>query len=276
MQIGRFEVTPHILGHLRLDGGSMFGAVPKNVWEQLSPPDEQNRIQLTARCLRVAFDDRVVLIDVGPGSKWNEKEGERFAIDTPSTDQWGFDLSSITDLVITHFHFDHAGGLTHLSGSGAVLPTFPKARIWVQEANLAVARKPSERERASYRAENIEFLADAELKVVSGSVEIFPDFWVHRSDGHTTGLQWIELRSESRSLVYPSDLMPTSAHIPVPFHMGYDMCVRELLDEKRDFIEQAIEKEWLVVFEHDPSVAAVSLNQDERGRPVINNTVDLA
>lgn len=255
-----------IFDRFRLDGGSMFGAVPKTMWHKIIDCDEKNRIPLVSRSLVVTSEKRKLLVDVGCGDKWSEKLSAIYAIEALPLEPQGFRKEEITDVILTHMHFDHAGGISHMSESGECVLTYPSANVFLQKANYENAKHPNIREAASYLPENVLPLKDAKLTFTEGSQEIYPNIWVHRADGHTHGLQWLEIRSEKETVVYPSDLMPTSRHVPLPYLMGYDIAAETALKEKQSFLEQAVQKNWLVVFEHDPDVEAGRIGCDERGR----------
>ncbi len=269
---GRFSIECINFGFFRLDGGAMFGSVPKNLWAKKIPADEENCIRLATRCLLIRDKNRVFLVDVGNGDKWTDKQRQIFGFQnlTPA-----LDARSVTDVVLTHLHFDHAGGISHwVNGDPAKLAlTYPQARIYLQESNFQNAQKPNIRERASYLRENVEPLKDASVTLCRGTQEIYPDIWVHQVNGHTEGQQWIEIKNGNTSLVYPTDLIPTSHHLPLPFVMGYDICVKTILKDKEDFLNQALTRDSIIVFEHDPEVAAVRIKRDEKGQIVIKETV---
>ena len=268
MIFGPFEIQEVLFGTFRLDGGAMFGSVPKNLWSKRIPADAENCIPLAARCLLVKSAGRKILIDVGLGEKWEDKQKTIFAIHNTPAKDLPFRPDEITDIVLTHLHFDHAGGISRWGGEGEKKAelNYPNARIFLQEANYLNAKEPSLRERASYLPENVAVLKDADLKLINGDSEILPGIWVHRVDGHTVGQQWIELRHESESILYPTDLIPTSHHVPLPFTMGYDICAATVMKEKEYFLEYARTRNALVVYEHDSLVAASRITLDSRGQ----------
>jgi glyoxylase-like metal-dependent hydrolase (beta-lactamase superfamily II) len=266
MKWGRFEVRSLLFGTFRLDGGAMFGSVPKNLWNKKLAADSENCIPLATRCLLISDGKRQVLVDAGNGEKWSDKNREIFAIKNTPLSQLP-DLSQLTDIICTHLHFDHVGGLTEWV-PGSVNQSqlrWPNARYHLQRSNLENAKNPTLKERASYLRENWEPLLDADLNLVSGSTEILADLWVHQIDGHTVGQQWIEIKNGARSIAFPTDLIPTSHHLPLPFHMGYDACATTVLKEKTHLLETALKNDWIIAFEHDPAVAAATIKLDERG-----------
>ena len=209
----------------------MFGTVPKAIWSRVMAADEENRIALSTRSLLIETDSRTVIIDAGTGGHWPAKFKNIFAIEHLSPRESGLDPDKITDLIITHLHFDHAGGIRNPDGRAA----YPNARIHVQKANLETARNPNPREKTSYPKEILDALDGADVHVTDGSEEIVPGVWVHRSDGHTRGMQWVEIR-DGDSAVFPSDMIPYSHHLALPYTMGYDINAEKLLEEKADFL----------------------------------------
>ena len=274
---GRFALSLHDHGHYRLDGGAMFGSVPRTLWSGLIAPDESNRIRLATRSLLVRTGGRCFVMDVGCGDKWTEKLRRIFDVEPVRPLPLEGDPPAATDVVLTHLHFDHAGGLSrYVPGSeGEVESCYPGARVHLQADNYDTARAPGPRERASYLRENILVLERSPLELARGSREIVPGLWVHRSDGHTRGLQWVEVRGGGATVAYPSDLIPTSRHLPLPYAMGYDMNVEKLLEEKAAFLSRAVAEDWIVVFVHDPDVPAARIKVDERGHYAVREIVEL-
>lgn len=275
MRLDRFEITSHVLGFFRLDGGAMFGSVPKNIWAKRIPSDEENCIPLAARSLLIRDGKRVFLVDAGLGEKWGDKQRQIFAIQNRSVNDWGFSPAEVTDLILTHLHFDHAGGVSRYDADGELELCYPDATTHLQRANWENARNPTLKERASYLKENVEVLAKAKLNLVDGSTEIHPEIWVHRVDGHTRGQQVVEVRGTERSVFFGTDLIPTSRHLPLPFHMGYDACAETLMREKDDFLKSVLERDSLLVFQHDPDTAAGRVGRDERGQYKLEEAVTL-
>jgi glyoxylase-like metal-dependent hydrolase (beta-lactamase superfamily II) len=267
MRFGTFDVTVHNHGHFRLDGGAMFGTVPRAIWSKLAPSDGDNRILLAARSLVIRTEDRVFMVDAGMGDRWTDKLRRIYDIRPETGGGPGLDPASVTDIILTHLHFDHARGIfrERPDAPGEVDLLYPGARIYVQAANLENARKPNARERASYIAEDTKLLERAELVLTSGSQEIYPGLWVHRGDGHTRGHQWVEVRGDGASLAFPGDVVPTSRHLPLPYLMGYDISAGILLEEKDALLDRAAAEGWTLVFGHDPDTAAGRIGRDEKG-----------
>jgi glyoxylase-like metal-dependent hydrolase (beta-lactamase superfamily II) len=274
---GSFALSVHDHGHYRLDGGAMFGTVPRTLWSGLIAPDEENRIRLATRSLLVRTGRRLFVVDVGCGDKWTAKLRRIFGVEPVTPLPLDGDLSAVTDVLLTHLHFDHAGGLSrYVSGSeGEVEACYPGARVHLQADNYDTARAPGPRERASYLRENLAVLERSPLELARGSRELVPGLWVHPSDGHTRGLQWVEVRAPGTTVAFPSDLIPTSHHLPLPYAMGYDMNVEKLLEEKQEFLRRAVAEDWIVVFVHDPIVPAARIKLNERGHYAVREIVEL-
>ncbi len=243
------------------------------MWERLIAPDALHRIPLALRLLLLehATDGRTVLVDGGVGDKEDDAFRDRFAVDGPTLPaalrEIGVDPGTVTDVVMTHLHFDHAGGLTHRDASGTLVPTLPHARHFLQVSNRDNCLAPNPRERASYLRENLDPLTDIALELVDGDAEIFPGVRVERSDGHTVGMQTVRVEGGGRVVRYLADLAPTHHHMRLPFTMGYDMCTQTVMDEKARLIAAAREEEAILIFEHDPVVVAARL-VEERGRVI--------
>jgi glyoxylase-like metal-dependent hydrolase (beta-lactamase superfamily II) len=274
MRVGPYSVSVHEHFGFRLDGGAMFGSVPKAIWERLCPPDDRNRIPMAARSLIIEDGNgKKLMVDAGCGSHWPAKFREIFAIpDAPYEP-----ATEVTDLLLTHLHFDHAGGVVRATGpsSDTPEPSYPSALHHVSEANLANARSPNPRERASYLPEIVAVLETVPLHLTGPGDEVWPGLILHRADGHTRGLQWITLTGDRLTLAFPSDLFPTGHHLPAHFTMGYDMCAEVGMREKMEFLERAIDEDWIVVFQHDPDLPAARLKWDDRGRPAVAERVEL-
>lgn len=267
MIFGSFTVQEVVFGRFRLDGGCMFGSVPRNLWAKRIQPDEENCIPLVARSLCITQGDRRILIDCGMGELWTESQRGIFAIRNVSELDWGFAPDSVTDLILTHLHFDHAGGLVRRTPSGDLEPMFPNARIHLQRAQWDQARNPTLKDRASYLPETVQFLATAPgLTLHEGDVEILPGLHLHRVDGHTRGQQWVELGREGEALFFPTDVVPTAHHVPLAYHLGYDLCAETLLREKEALLGRALQERARVCFQHDAHTALARIGMSERGQ----------
>lgn len=259
MQIGNYTLHTLELGSFGLDGGAMFGIVPKVLWQKENPADDQNRIDMRTRCLLLkdAKNKRNVLIDCGIGDKDDQKFRDRFkvapyALESELT-RMGLKAEDITDVIATHFHFDHMGGLTKLDSAGKLTSRFPNAKIWAQKRNWAHAWKPSEKDRASYLQDNFSIYdSDSRLQLVNGEEEILPGIQMRISEGHTVGMQHPFISDGTSSLLYCADIIPMSAHVRVAWVMGYDCFPLTTIEEKKKILAEAAEKETVIYFEHCP------------------------
>lgn len=250
-------------GALRLDGGAMFGIIPKALWSRKTPADESNRIQLACNCLLVEWPGsaRRVIVEVGHGPKYEAKECNIFAIDParwllPALVEQGVDPDTITDVVLTHLHFDHAGGLTH-EFDGRIVATFPKARVHVQRREFEDARVNFGIMTATYREANFEAIdAAGAWRLLEGEEEILPNLGLLRTPGHTRGHHSIVLRGSQRTLVFAGDVLPTAAHLGAPWNMAYDVLPLENRQSKRRLLELAERERAVLVLDHEPGEPA--------------------
>jgi len=280
MKIGEYELHPIETGRFGLDGGAMFGIVPKPLWSKLNPPDERNRIELAARSLLIAGRGKTILVDNGNGSKFTQKQADIYRLDNTAFDLkrslalHGCAASDITDVILTHLHFDHAGGSTFFE-NGKLKLTFPKARYHVQKAHWERALHPSEKDRGSFMQDDFIPLHDlGVLELVEGEIELFPDISLLVLNGHTTALQLPKISDGKRTLLYCCDLFPTTSHIPLPYIMAYDLRPLDTLEEKRRILGRALDENWILFFEHDPRVVGCRVKQTERGIG-FDSTVDI-
>jgi glyoxylase-like metal-dependent hydrolase (beta-lactamase superfamily II) len=277
MRFGDLELISLFDGFFRLDGGAMFGVVPKPLWEKRAPADEKNRILLGLRPLAVhnPAESKTMIIDAGIGGKMDPKNTTIYGIDRSrnldhSLADAGLSASSIDIVLASHLHFDHAGGFTIRDGAGALLPRFPRARYVVRTGEWDDATHPHERNRASYLQEDFVPLRDAGvLDLVPGDEVIMPGVRVVRTGGHAMHHQIVLIESGQRTAVLTADLIPTTAHVDEPWIMAYDLYPMETLAFKRTFVREAIEREYLIFFEHDPAVAAGYIREKE-GRKYVD------
>jgi glyoxylase-like metal-dependent hydrolase (beta-lactamase superfamily II) len=258
--LGRYEATIVRTGTFALDGGAMFGIIPKPLWEKKIPADEQNRIPMATNCLLLQDGKKTVLVDCGMGEKWAEKQRAQFKLDDDldgALVEAGVDVADITDVVLTHLHFDHAGGLTRLV-DGVLSMRFANAKVHVGRRNWAWAHAPNERDRGSYRADSFSPLDTTEKDRLvfvdddgNGAARIFDDVSAIVCEGHTTGQLLPVVGAADRRAVYGADMVPTSAHVRMPWIMGYDLRPIELLDEKRRILSLCADDGVSLIYEHD-------------------------
>lgn len=272
MKLGKFEIDLVDTGIFGLDGGSMFGVVPKALWsKRYHSGDTQNRIPLAARPMLIRYDDKKILVDTGNGTKHNEKFVKIYDVDLYKSSldvalkPFGISRVDITDVILTHLHFDHAGGATMIE-KGEVLPTFPNAKYFVQKQQYDWALNPAEKDQASFLQDDFVPLRDGGmLEFVEGEGSIYHGIDVIPVNGHTKSMQMVKLTDGGQSLLYMADLCPTSAHIGIPFVMGYDNYPLTTIEEKKKYFPLAYEEDWIIVFEHDAFNQAGRLMSTEKG-----------
>ena len=258
-------------GHFKLDGGAMFGVVPKALWNRHQPADENNRCTWAMRCLLIEAHGRVILIDTGMGNKQDDKfrshfephgEGDLLA----SIARAGYTREEITDVVLTHLHFDHCGGAVQKRPNGDLELTFPNAIHWSEENHWKWATDPNPRERASFLKENILPIKESGmLKFVNDDTEIIPELWFAIADGHTHGMLIPHLEIGEETLVFMADLLPSPTHIPLAWVMGYDIDPLQTIREKEAFLAEAAENNFILFYEHDPVIECSRVVQTEKG-----------
>jgi glyoxylase-like metal-dependent hydrolase (beta-lactamase superfamily II) len=271
MKIGKYNIQVVETGNFYLDGGAMFGVIPKALWEKSNPSDEKNRVKLAARCLLLSNEKKHVLIDTGCGDKWDEKAESIYSFDYKFNDlekslfNLNISPAEITDVILTHLHFDHAGGSTKID-NGKIIPTFPNAVYYVQKSNFDWANNPTEKDRASFIKENYVPLFDnGMLKFINGNEQFDDEIEILKMDGHTFGQQLIKIYDSSNILFYSGDLFPYTAHVHVPSLPGFDLQPLITLKEKKNILQQSIEEDWELFFEHDPETISSKVQFTEKG-----------
>lgn len=280
MRFGRFTLRAIETGTFRLDGGTMFGVVPRVLWERTNPADDNNRIEMVMRVLYLEGPECRIVVDGGAGTKLNEKMERIYSVDTDGLGQAlkgaGIDPATVTDAVITHLHFDHAGGFTYHDSLGAVKLTLPHAIHYVQRRQWEAALHPSERDRASFLPENyLSIEEEDKLQLVDGEEEIIDGVTVIPTEGHTPGHQIVLVDGDGERLLYCGDLIPLASHVNLPYIMSFDHLPLETLEEKRRILGLAADEGWILFFEHDPVITACRVRRTEGGRFEIAEEVDM-
>jgi len=269
--------------YFKLDGGAMFGVVPKSIWNKLNPADENNLCNWAMRCLLIEDGNQLILIDNGVGNKQDAKFFGHYYLNGEHTldsslKKAGFSKDDITDVILTHLHFDHCGGSIDRV-AGKLVPAFKNASYWSNERHWEWATKPNDRERASFLKENILPIKESgQLKMVKSEwskvnsekleeaiSEILPEISFRFVNGHTDAMMLPQIKYKDKTIVYMADLLPSVHHIPMPYVMGYDMFPLTTMNEKKSFLKEAIEKDYILFFEHDPVNECCNLYQTERG-----------
>jgi len=271
--LGNVELVSVCDGFIRLDGGAMFGVVPQPLWARKAPPDDRNRVTLAMRPL-IVRGARTMLVDAGLGDKDDAKFRDIYGVDRrrnldDTLAEAGLSLEDIDIVLASHLHFDHAGGFTVRGADGRVRPKFPRAQYIVRRGEWDDATHPNERNRASYLPDNFVPLADAGvLQLVDDDRTIMPGVRVRRTGGHTMHHQMVIVESAGRTAAFVADLMPTTAHLPNAWIMGFDLYPLDTLSAKRQFVSEAVDREILVFFEHDPAIAAGYIRERSGARSV--------
>jgi glyoxylase-like metal-dependent hydrolase (beta-lactamase superfamily II) len=258
-------------GYFKLDGGAMFGVVPKSIWQNLNPADENNMCKWALRCLLIEDGNRLILIDNGMGDKQDAKFFSHYYLhgdDTleKSLDVLGFSKDDITDVFLTHLHFDHCGG-SIVRANDKLVPAFKNAVYWSNERHWKWATEPNDREKASFLTENIiPIMESGQLKFIESSAAAFPDqLAVRQVFGHTEAMMLPQINYKGRTIIYMADLLPSAAHIPLPYVMAYDMFPLTTLNEKKSFLTEAQQNDYVLFFEHDPLLECCTLQMTEKG-----------
>ena len=264
----RVEVIPDC--EFRLDGGAMFGVVPRNLWARVHPPDDQNRIRMNMNCLFIEADGERILIDTGIGEKWSEKHRAMYGINrTRSFDESlrviaGVAATDITIVINTHLHFDHAGGNSVRNDSGQAVPAFPNARYFISQAEYEHAESPHERDRASYFPENWQPMKESgQVELKAAEYEVVPGLTMETHAGHNRSMQCARLAREGKTLFGFADLVPTRAHVSYAWVMGYDLYPVETVEAKKKLLPQAARENWTCLFYHDPDQALGRIVEDD-------------
>jgi glyoxylase-like metal-dependent hydrolase (beta-lactamase superfamily II) len=272
MKIGNYELHSIQTGLFRLDGGAMFGVVPKPLWSKTNPADESNRIDMCMRSLLLISGDKKIIIDNGVGYKLSDKLNAIYGVDhskyTLEDELVKHNLKpeDITDVLLTHLHFDHAGGSTKIAENGEIELAFPNAVHHLQKKHWEWGQNPSERDKASFMPENYDLLQKkGVLKLYEGDSKFDEIISLHTVSGHTPMMQLVKIKDDNNTLLYTADLFPMMSHIPLPYIMGYDLFPLTTLDEKKKFLPQIVKENWILFFEHDAFTETCRVQQTERG-----------
>lgn len=260
-------------GNFKLDGGAMFGVVPKSIWNKLNEADENNMCSWAMRCLLIEVDDKRILVDTGMGNKQDDKFFSYYYLHggftlQSSLAEHGFSQADITDVFHTHLHFDHCGG-TIVNTSNGLVPAFENATLWTNEKHWNWATQPNDREKASFLKENIlPMQQSGRLKFVdvdNSDHFLHKDISIRLAWGHTEAMMLPVIQFKGKTIVYMADLLPSTAHIPLPYVMSYDMFPLKTLEEKKSFLEEAVENDYILYFEHDKAVECCTLQHTAKG-----------
>lgn len=264
----------HIIdtGFFKLDGGAMFGVVPKVLWNKHNPADEKNLCSWAMRCLLIEDGEKLILVDTGMGNKQDDKFFGYYDLHGEATlhssiAEKGFSPADITDVFLTHLHFDHVGGAVQFSRDGSRLePTFANATYWSNEAHWQWATNPNPREKASFLKENILPLQESgQLRFIANGQSPFAGLSFIHVDGHTEQMMLPVIQYKNQKIIYCADLFPSSYHIPIPWIMSYDMRPLQTMEEKQSVLQQAVDEQCILLFEHDPVYEAALVEQTEKG-----------
>ena len=265
-------------GHFKLDGGAMFGVVPKSIWNKSNPADKNNMCSWALRCLLIEDGNRLILIDNGMGNKQDEKFFGYYYLhgnDTlqKSLNKYGFEMDDITDMVLTHLHFDHCGGsIKYNSNKTNLEPAFKNAKYYCNEKHWNWATQANSREKASFLKENILPIKESgQLNFIDSQSTLITDLSFIEVNGHTEAMMLPTIKYKESTLAYMADLIPSVGHLPIPFVMGYDVRPLETLKEKELILKTALDNDWTLFFEHDPTIECIKLERTEKGIRAKNN-----
>lgn len=258
-------------GYFKLDGGAMFGVVPKSIWNKINPADENNMCNWALRCLLIEDGNRLILVDNGMGDKQDAKFfGHYYLHGNDTLDKslaaYGFNKNDITDVILTHLHFDHCGGSIAREGD-KLIPAFKNANFWSNARHWKWATEPNAREKASFLKENILPIQESgQLKFIETHQQEFPENIIIRQVfGHTDAMMLPQIKYKNKTIIFMADLLPSAGHIPLPYVMAYDMFPLTTLNEKKSFLEEAVQNDYVLFFEHDPVIECCTLQNTDKG-----------
>lgn len=275
MQIGNYKLHAVQTGLFRLDGGAMFGVVPKPLWSKTNPADERNRIDMCMRAMLLVSGDKKILIDNGVGYKLAQKLNDIYGIDHSTytleneLKKLGYTSDDITDVILTHLHFDHAGGSTKLDENSKLSLTFPNATHYLQKKHWEWGQNPSERDQASFFKENYDLLMEKkQLKLFDGDTKFDDQISLHVVNGHTPAMQLVTISDGDETVLFTADLLPSTSHVPLPYIMGYDIYPMTTLEEKKKFLPKIVDGNWMLFFEHDAFTETCRVIKTDKGYTV--------
>lgn len=270
LKIGKYTVVEIKTGTFGLDGGAMFGIIPKPLWERTNPADEKNRITLGARCLLLQSDNKNILVETGIGNGWDEKFEKIYRIDQSDNDLFnslkekGIEHEDITDVILTHLHFDHVGG-SIIFENGKAIPAFPNAKYHIQKEHFEYSQNSSDKDKGSFIKNRFIPLAEEGVLAPTNDLQFDDEIEFIKVDGHTISQQLIKLSDSSQTYLYAADLIPFYSQIPVPYLMGYDIQPLKTVEEKKNYLSRAVKEDWKLIFGHDPKVAMATVQKTEKG-----------
>ncbi len=279
MKLGKFELLIAWDGYFKLDGGAMFGVVPKPLWSRNDPADDRNRILLSINPMVIRYDNEVILVETGIGDKWDDKNKDIMDLNRndnllKSLKEFAIEKQDVTGVILTHLHFDHSGGAVELHENGDLIPAFPNAKYFIQQKEWDFAVSSNERAKASYIPENFLPLEEhGHMVFLNGDQEILPGVYGEVTGGHTPHHQVIHLESEGKKACYIGDIIPTASHIKLPYIMGYDTNPLDTLASKKRLINSALDEKWLVIFPHAPRIRSGYFQ--DTGSGIVLNPFDL-
>lgn len=271
MKIGNYQIDEINAGSLSLDGGAMFGVVPKIMWQKSNPADELNRVALKTRCMLIRDEKKVILIDTGIGNNWDEKFSKIYNVDSQKSQlikslaEKGISREQVTDVILTHLHFDHVGG-SIVFNEGKIEPAFPNAKYFVQKLHLELALNPTEKDRASFIKERfLPIIHNGMMNLIDGDTFFDDNISFIISNGHTNSMQLVKVSDGTKTILFSADLFPFASHIPLPFIMAYDINPMKTLEDKKRILQKAVDENWILFFEHDPEIVAATVSRNLHG-----------
>ncbi|MCF8243470.1 MAG: MBL fold metallo-hydrolase [Melioribacteraceae bacterium] len=270
MKIGKYDVTTIESGSLGLDGGAMFGIIPKPLWQKTNSPDDRNRIKIVATCMLLQSDSKIILVDTGIGQNWDEKFVDIYKVDHTQNDlmkslkEKSVKQEDVTDVILTHLHFDHVGGAV-VKENDKFIPAFPNAAYHVQEKHYNWAVNPSEKDRGSFERNRFVPLFEEGVLKLWNETSFDDEIEFVVVNGHTFSQQLIKVSDSSKTVLFCADLIPFESHFKLPFIMGYDLQPLKTLEEKKTILPKAVDEDWMLLLQHDPENVAVKIEHDPKG-----------